>query len=784
MSKIYLSTKGKTLKDLSSVITSAKILPLILFTVKDFNDDKDNTVSRIQDFFKQDILIVRSSSKNEDNFDKSNAGHFKSVTNVSRKNKKEITEAIGTVIASYDSDDKNNEILVQPALTDIKLSGVVLTADIDTLAPYYIINYSKNGKTNNVTSGRAGDLKTYIHFKKSPFKCDDQYLLKVCNICKELEVIFQNPYLDIEFAFDKSGDLYIFQCRPIARKNKEDLSQINLQDFLSNIYNNIEKLSSSYHNLLGKRTLFGVMPDWNPAEMIGIKPRTLALSLYKELITDSVWAYQRNNYGYRDLRSHPLLISFLNVPFIDIRVDFNSFIPKDLNEKIAEKLVDYYIDKLASTPAHHDKVEFKVVNSCYYFNLPDKLEDLLNYGFNENEIKRIEYALLEITNNIVNPNVGLYKSDLQKIELLKEKYSSVIHSNISLIEKIYWLVEDCKRYGTLPFAGIARAAFIAIEFLKSFVTSGIISRDEFVNFMRSLNTVAKKLRRDLDKLSKNEISKEDFLSEYGHLRPGTYDILSFRYDEAFENYFSTIIKTDVPQVSSFEVSGEQMEKIDIALIENGIKADAAGLIKFIHESIEGREYAKFVFTKSVSEILKLIEQLGKTLAIARDDLAYLDIKTLLSLYYRFEPRSIKETLELDITKNKKFYQYTKTVKMPALIRKAKDIYGFFLEKGEPNFITLKKVNSPIITEDKFKSGNIEGKIAFIKSADPGYDFLFTKNISGLVTCFGGANSHMAIRCAELGIPAIIGAGESNFTEWSNAKIIEIDCIDKQVQIIL
>ena len=31
------------------------------------------------------------------------------------------------------------------------------------------------------------------------------------------------------------------------------------------------------------------MPDWNPAEIIGIKPKPLALSLYRELITDHIW---------------------------------------------------------------------------------------------------------------------------------------------------------------------------------------------------------------------------------------------------------------------------------------------------------------------------------------------------------------------------------------------------------------------------------------------------------------------------------------------------------------
>ena len=73
-----------------------------------------------------------------------------------------------------------------------------------------------------------------------------------------------------------------------------------------------------------------------------------------------------------------------------------------------------------------------------------------------------------------------------------------------------------------------------------------------------------------------------------------------------------------------------------------------------------------------------------------------------------------------------------------------------------------------------------GKIVFIKAADPGYDFLFSKGISGLVTQFGGANSHMAIRCAELGIPAVIGVGEQNYTEWSRYKRMTIDCMKKQV----
>ena len=63
--------------------------------------------------------------------------------------------------------------------------------------------------------------------------------------------------------------------------------------------------------------------------------------------------------------------SFLGIPYIDVRVSFNSFIPKHLDENIATKLVDYYLKALESTPESHDKVEFDIVFSCYDFSTPN-----------------------------------------------------------------------------------------------------------------------------------------------------------------------------------------------------------------------------------------------------------------------------------------------------------------------------------------------------------------------------------------------------------------------------
>ena len=78
---------------------------------------------------------------------------------------------------------------------------------------------------------------------------------------------------------------------------------------------------------------------------------------------------------------------------------------------------------------------------------------------------------------------------------------------------------------------------------------------------------------------------------------------------------------------------------------------------------------------------------------------------------------------------------------------------------------------------------MDGAIICIPNADPGYDWLFSHRIGGLITAWGGANSHMAIRAGELNIPAIIGAGELLYEKWSNSNRLNINCSSKIVEII-
>lgn len=772
-------TKAGMLTIIKKNLPTINILPVMVIRSKEFQKNKQNVVEAVIQFAEDNLLAIRSSSSMEDTLGYSNAGKFETLLNVLPEYNA-ISKAIEKVYQSYHT-DVDEEILIQPMLNNIKKSGVVFTVDMDTFADYYIVNFYEGDDSSVVTSGNSNKLRTFVHYKYSEFSIYDMDMNSLINVCKKIEKFTGNGALDIEFAINKEGKIFIFQVRPIVRGSKDVYEKIDLKLALNRIYKKVKKLSVEHPFLLGHTTCFGVMPDWNPAEILGVRPKKLAISLYKELITDNIWAHQRHDYGYRDLTLHPLMISFCGIPYIDTRITFNSFISDKLNDRISEKLVNYYLNKLSKYPKYHDKIEFEIVYSCYYFGLHEKLKELLDYGFNENEITRIEFSLLELTNNIITPDKGLYKADIAKITILEENYNKIIQSDISLVDKIYWLIEECKTYGTLPFAGVARAGFIAVQFLRSFVSRGIIDKKEYDAYMNSLDTVNRKMNRDLRKVYKGDITKDEFLKVYGHIRPGTYDILSKRYDEAFDEYFggNTLIE-NVDTEETFSLSAEQMASIQLELEENGLVITAEELLSFIKESIEGREYLKFVFTKSVSKILQLVEELGDRVGISVEDMAFLDISIIKQLYVDLYTGDIRTAFEENIKDNKIQYQSAVQIKLPSIIVKPEDVYSFYLLNEEPNFITQKCITADILIIDDADIQDFEGKIMFIRAADPGYDFLFSKRIGGLITEFGGANSHMAIRCAELGIPAVIGVGEQNYMEWSRYKRITIDCQKKQI----
>lgn len=795
LSQFIIGSKAETLDNLKHLATKSIIGEQIRFTVKEWLSNEREKIHDVKKQFTNELLAVRSSAMCEDGISSSCAGQYETVLNVNPNNEKELIEAINKVVSSYDREIEENQIFVQKMVKNVSYSGVILTRTLTAGAPYYVLNYDEDANdTTAVTSGTGKKIKSILIYKNINLQNNETiYFLKpLLEAVKELEEITDNDALDIEFAITNDNKVHIFQLRPITTLNNFiSVSDTLFDDYIKGARSFFESKQHKLPHLIGEKTIFGVMPDWNPAEIIGTKPKPLSASLYRYLIMDETWATQRATFGYRDVRPAPLLSFFCGHPYVDIRASFNSFIPKEINEKLAEKLFEYYIEKLIKNPHFHDKVEFDILFTCYTFDYDvSKKKELIDAGFDEIEILELKNALLKITEDAFL-NIDSF---FDEIEILKSKFNNNMkYSDCLALEQAMLLLDECKRHGTLPFAHLARCGFIAVALLKSLVSMRVIDELEKDSFLKSLETVAKEFAHDSYKFSAGEENEEDFVKKYGHLRPGTYEITSPSYKQEPSRYLKghkkikskNLVKViDLENEVSWDDNTRGRIKDFIESINFNVTVEK--LEVFLKKAIEGREYSKFIFSRNLSMALDNIVEFGEEIGLTKDDLSYLTIDDLFKFNINSNSTNSINMLKKKIEHRKKEYRITDAVELPPLICKMDDILVFERPVGLPNFVTNNRIIADILVIDpqlKYDIKDIEGKIVMLTNADPGYDWLFGYNIAGLITMYGGANSHMTIRTAELNIPAAIGVGEHFYEELSGAYIVDLNCTLRQLKVV-
>lgn len=786
-------TKAQNLLFLKDKLDKVNVCEIYTFLVNDWLENKQKIAVKIKRIFKDSCIIVRSNSPLEDNLNSSGAGVYTSVKDVNPRSLEEIIGAVDTVIKSYidrnpTSDYKTYEILVQNMLRRVFKSGVLLTRDLSG-RPYYTLNFDQvTGQTDSVTSGtgRFLDSVAIIDQKEDIERLPLEYK-RIIKASKQIEGIFDSPLLDIEWAIDENNDLYIFQVRPLLVSDTKHKDEI--YSAVDKLRKTIKKrIFKTEKDIFGKQTLFSDMTDWNPAEIIGINPSPMAFTLYSYIITDEVWREGRGLMGYYNPKEMKLMCNFAGHPYIDVRRDFNSYLPNQLNHEVKHKLVNFFIDQLKKKPELHDKVEFTIVLSCFTFDFEQKKLHLKEYGFSEQEIEKIREILISLTNDIINDKHLIFKEMDKRISLLKRNLEHIKSQKINTKEiprRIKEILDYCKTNGTIPFTVYARGAFIGAAMLKSLRKINILSESEFNKYQISMDTTVADFLSDMEQLRKNKIGLNEFIDKYGHLRPGTYDITMPTYKESLYKLIPTSstvhsqhkIPTKNKQGLQLDVNTKQ--NINHVLRDNNLSFGENELFKFIKNSTYMREYVKFEFTKYLSYVLDLVNELGNRLGIEDKDLAYLTIKDIWNIsFIDCEVNTIKNRLVKKIENNKHISQIYAGIRLPDFIEGEYDLALLKSRLSKPNFITNQRTFSHTFNLNEFKIDSqysLENKIILIENADPGYDWIFAHNISGLITKYGGAASHMAIRCAEFNIPAAIGCGEQIFNNIKNRNKLLLDC---------
>ena len=178
----------------------------------------------------------------------------------------------------------------------------------------------------------------------------------------------------------------------------------------------------------------------------------------------------------------------------------------------------------------------------------------------------------------------------------------------------------------------------------------------------------------------------------------------------------------------------------------------------------------------------MIKDIGEKEGISKEDCAYINARVVKELYV--STKDVKTVFLHSIEQGKADCEMTEAITLPPFISGEQDVMGFYYPDSEPNFVTSGKVNAEVrILEEKIETEDLAGKILLIPSADPGYDWIFSHGIKGFITMYGGANSHMAIRAGELGIPAAVGVGTKAFDKYKRARVLELDALNKAIYII-
>ncbi len=777
-----ISTKANTLYAMKNLITHAKIEKMYILKVKDYWKDKQRVCQEIRERFGGCRIVVRSSSSHEDCLKSSNAGHYKSILDVDSASLQEIEDSVDEVIASYEEDMTSvaeEQVLIQRQATHVRVSGVVFTRDLRENRPYYLVNFDDLGSTDSVTSGRGGRMLWIA--RDVQLDQLEMHWQKLITAVREVESIIEGIPLDIEFAINTSYEVILFQVRPLAAANYHT-------DSVDEVTFNLckKKMKEQYvackDVLTGKPMKLSDMAFWNPSEIIGSNPRPLDYSLYRRIITHRAWNQGLQPLGYCALEED-LMYQVGNKPYINLNYSFYALIPERLPKQLAHKLVEYYHERLQEDLSAHDKIEFEIVFSCYDFMTEKNSRRLLEHGFTEEERKLVVQEVKKLTMDAIHNHNAILAQDKGSLNILEftrmeiEKIGENCNNPKELIETAKWLLEAITRYGTPQFARQARMAFMARAFLRTLVEAGYCTQEETDRFMQTISTVSTEFNEDFDAYSENRMSKEEFDSKYGHLRSGTYDIRTERYDAM--NFRPVSAKGKHPKINKTEQV--ELSALKQALADNDMQVPADAFQKFLVSAIEQREYFKFEFTRSLSLVIEWIRKVGQLMGFRIDELSWLTIEDLDAYERDISIEDLKEQWTAVMEQRHKEFRLNRSVLLPEVILSENSIDIIPVYEARPNFITGKRVAGEVVLLEEEQGADITGKIVVVPQADPGYEWIFTKQIKGFITKYGGAASHMAIRCAEFDIPAAIGCGAKIYDTVSKMNYLELDCKNGTIQ---
>ncbi|MGA2417689.1 MAG: PEP/pyruvate-binding domain-containing protein [Candidatus Staskawiczbacteria bacterium] len=723
------------------------------FTVLHPTMSECETVEAINSFLGEmpngSTVAVRSSAAQEDSANASFAGMYATKLRVPatvhdvRVAVDEIS-ASGTgkeeVISHYAANrsielvDSGVSVVVQE-MVEADMSGVVFSHSLAEPDGYYVVSVS-SGTGETIVGGASNGKLIRIVRGVNPEDLKDAWLQHLVGAMMAIEQHFQSASLDVEFAF-RRGTLYILQCRPITTVQT---AAVGIEQG-KKILRRIESLNSSV-TVDFSGDVLGDMIDINPRELLGASPTLLDISIFRHLFADRIVEQVRRDMGY-----DPLGIGLIRVvagkPYASMRATAFSFRPCGIPDRIYERIVGVYRDKLIKNPSLQSRVEFDL----YAMSVGDKLERIMaeaRLDDCDKDVVRDAFVRIDsVFRNVSESYSGTFEADVQDYE---QRTASLGDAPLNTI------LEHVAT-GTEMFVRMARLAFYWKNKFEEMHPRESLN-DLIAGHIHSVNG---QMRADLVACRNGVITRDTLVQRYGHLCPGQFSVFGEFYADDPDNYLFA-----------------QMERAEVVKLEKRPHTfEDTAEFKNVITFMQAREQMKFLFAQSLHLFAtKLKRQLAQR-GISRQDASCLSWE---ELNVRLVGSSnLKASREDDFP----------PVLLPdVIIPGLTDLRVITFAEANPSYITKSVVKARVcVLEHQRVKTDVKNALVLLPNADPGYDFLFHSGAAGIITKVGGPASHMCIRAIELQMPACIGCGESMYQMLASAHGAILDCVSRQIVVL-
>jgi hypothetical protein len=732
----------------------------MVITFAHWTRHRADAICAIRERFTEPFLAVRSNTDDEDNLSQSQAGHFKTELNVAGHSADNLARAIDAVFHSYAMTNDACSVLVQPMVDNVRACYVASTHMMEDLAPYYVLSFGGGRDSTVVTNGTQPVTTIYVARNEGFADLDDD-CREVLRALQEVERIIDEPF-ETEMVLNGTGAV-LLQVRPIVLRGSTTIFRSSeLAHLRAEVRR--ELAFDEETDVCGSRRLYGQMPDWNPAELLGAHPKPLALSLFRYLISRESWREARSAFGYRKIGKSDLLREFAGRPYVDVRLSFNSLLPAGLDAACGARLVDAWSARLHDAPGLHDKVEFDVASTIVDFDFERRHLALYPHVFDRAELRDYRARLLTVTKACLDASRLQFTLDGLRI------CRSDLGANIDTPRALTRLLEHIRVHAARPFAQVARQAFAAEALLRSAVRRGALDAARLATMRARIPTVVADLLDAWSSLGACGDEGEMLVGRFGHLRPGTFEISVPTYAARGKKFFSATAPRIRGHHAPFAWTATERADIDALCRESGIDFGAEHLLRLYAESVQAREYGKFVLSHAVSLLLERIADHGKCQELDRDTLAWLTVDRILDA----DTRTV-ELLGIAAHARRR-HEAERSLRLPALLDAHDDLRVVRCLPCVPNFQGRGVVEGRILEVGPHTNPSSLPlrSIVAMEAADPGYDWIFSRRPTALITAYGGPNSHMAIRCGEMRCGAVLGYGVENFRRLLQATRVAID----------